>query len=446
MNYDTIEKQYNIKLDDVQKDALSSLIEFMESDERCMCLTGEGGTGKTLLLSMLYTLLHNKYKMQFVAPTNKAKNVLSIKLPPNASTMTIHQLLGLRPNLDILEFDAKQMEFDFGFIKSYIADLDLVVLDEASMINDDLYDLLLSKEQFKKFIFCGDSKQLAPVKQNYISKTFNHPTINLKNVYRQKKSILFKVIQYLRNKPLYKFKNVEDESGNIIVCNNIMNMLKQYSYLFKLSGDFNDKNLVKLVTYTNNRISALNKIIRNFIYDNPHEYEEREILTGYDTCICGKSSIENSRDYMVLECKPIQINCLDGYELLLDNGYFKQYVKILSRNNPEWKFQSLIAQLEGLRQQAVKTKSRKDWALFYALDESFLTPIDLIHDGRVIKRKSLDYGYCISAHKSQSSEYSIVMIDMENIWRCQNKEELRQIQYVACSRTKGDLIIYQKDD
>lgn len=335
MNYDTIEKQYNVKLDYVQKDALSSLIKFVESNERCMCLTGEGGTGKTLLLSMLYTLLHNKYKMQFVAPTNKAKNVLSIKLPLDASTMTIHQLLGLRPNLDILEFDAKQMEFDFGFIKSYIADLDLVVLDEASMINDDLYDLLLSKEQFKKFIFCGDSKQLAPVKQNYISKTFNHPTINLKNVYRQKKSILFRVIQYLRNKPLYKFKNVEDESGNIIVCNNIMNMLKQYSYLFKLSGDFNDKNLVKLVTYTNNRISALNKIIRNFIYDNPHEYEEREILTGYDTCICGRSSIENSRDYMVLECKPIQINCLDGYELLLDNGYFKQYVKILSRNNPE---------------------------------------------------------------------------------------------------------------
>jgi hypothetical protein len=114
-----------------------------------------------------------------------------------------------------------------------------------------------------------------------------------------------------------------------------MDMLKQYSYLFKLSGDFNDKNLVKLVTYTNNRISALNKVIRNFIYENPHEYEEREILTGYDTCICGRSSIENSRDYMVLECKPIQINCLDGYELLLDNGYFKQYVKILSRNNPE---------------------------------------------------------------------------------------------------------------
>lgn len=52
----------------------------------------------------------------------------------------------------------------------------------------------------------------------------------------------------------------------------------------------------------------------------------------------------------------------------------------------------------------------------------------------------------MSAYKSQSSTYSIVLIDMENIWRCQDKEELRQMQYVACSRTKSDLIIYQKDD
>ena len=33
MNYDTIEKQYNVKLDDVQKDALSSLIKFMETED-----------------------------------------------------------------------------------------------------------------------------------------------------------------------------------------------------------------------------------------------------------------------------------------------------------------------------------------------------------------------------------------------------------------------------
>ena len=80
------------------------------------------------------------------------------------------------------------------------------------------------------------------------------------------------------------------------------------------------------------------------------------------------------------------------------------------------------------------------------MNDSFLTPVDLIYDGRIIKRKSLDYGYCISAHKSQSSTYQIILIDMENIYRCPNKEELRQMQYVALSRTSSDIIIYQKND
>lgn len=446
MNYDLLENKFNIKLDNVQKDALSSLIDFMKSDERCICLTGEGGTGKTSLCSFLYELLKSQYTIQFIAPTNKAKNVLSMKLPPDVEVRTIHQLLGLKPNLDILEFDAKQMEFDFGFTKMPCINIDLVILDEASMINDELYDMLLSKSAIKKFLFICDFAQLKPVNQTTISKTSQNTTITLKNVYRQKEGIVYKVLRYLRKKPLYKFKSVQCDSGDIIVCNNIMDMLKQYSYLFKLSGDFNDKNLVKLITYTNNRISKINSVIRKFIYNNPNEYEEGEILTGYDNCICGNSTIENSRDYAVLSLEPITLYGLNGYELLLDNGHFKQYVKILSKNNAEWQFQSLALKLETLRQTAVQSKDRSDWAKFYRLNESFLTPIDLTIDGRVIKRKSLDYGYCISAHKSQSSEYSIVLIDMENIWRCTDLEELRQMQYVACSRTKGDLIIYQKND
>lgn len=34
---------------------------------------------------------------------------------------------------------------------------------------------------------------------------------------------------------------------------------------------------------------------------------------------------------------------------------------------------------------------------------------------------------------------------MENLFRCKNKEQLRQLQYVACSRTSNDIIMYIKD-
>ena len=67
-------------------------------------------------------------------------------------------------------------------------------------------------------------------------------------------------------------------------------------------------------------------------------------------------------------------------------------------------------------------------------------------DGLVLRSpgKSLDYGYCISAHKSQSSSYLAVLVDMENILQCTDPEELRQLQYVALSRTTNDIYLYQR--
>lgn len=107
-------------------------------------------------------------------------------------------------------------------------------------------------------------------------------------------------------------------------------------------------------------------------------------------------------------------------------------------------FDGLAAEIEDLRVKAVKSKSKKLWKPYFELAEQFFTPVDLIYKDRVIKRKSLDYGYCISAHRSQGSNYSAVIVDMENLKRCPDKETLRQLEYVALSRTKSDVYIYQK--
>lgn len=143
------------------------------------------------------------------------------------------------------------------------------------MINDQLYTTLLDKaEQFKfKIIFSGDEKQLAPVKQSYISRTFSdNKVISLEKVYRQKESVIYKVLDYLRKKPLYKFKSVEDENGSILVYSNIQKMLKMHGQLFKVAQNFRDSSLVKLITYTNNRITALNNYIRKLLFNDEMEY------------------------------------------------------------------------------------------------------------------------------------------------------------------------------
>lgn len=448
-NLNSLEQEYDVKLDEVQKQALSSLLHFIESEQdTSICLSGKAGCGKTLILSMLTKILTtNGYKVSSATPTNKSKIIL--EHTSNKKCNTIHGLLGLRPDLNILDFDASKLIFK-PISKSLFQDKEILIIDECSMINDSLYENLISKARNHDniIIWCGDECQLRPVNQDHISKTFsNNEVIKLEKVYRQKEGKIYKVLDYLRNKPLYKFKSVEDNSGSIIMYNNILQMLSDFKHLFKFASDSKDLKVVKLITYTNKRLTALNQTIRKMIYNSDLEYNYGEILTGYDNCKSEGYDVFNSMDYRVENCYPASFKGLVAHKLFLTNQFGQNLqVKILSRNNSEDDFSYIAKELEKLRQRAIKTKSANDWRKYYQMNDSFLTPVDLIYDGRIIKRKSLDYGYCISAHKSQSSTYQIILIDMENIYRCPNKEELRQMQYVALSRTSSDIIIYQKND
>ena len=69
--------------------------------------------------------------------------------------------------------------------------------------------------------------------------------------------------------------------------------------------------------------------------------------------------------------------------------------------------------------------------------------MDLYYDNRLIRKKSFDYGYACSAHKSQGSSFGEVFVDMRNINLCKDKDERRQLQYVALSRTRKDAYVLQ---
>jgi ATP-dependent exoDNAse (exonuclease V) alpha subunit len=64
-------------------------------------------------------------------------------------------------------------------------------------------------------------------------------------------------------------------------------------------------------------------------------------------------------------------------------------------------------------------------------------------DGRLIRKKSFDYSYAISTHKSQGSTFDSVFVDIRNINSCNDEAVRRQLQYVALSRTKKNVLIYQ---
>ena len=79
---------------------------------------------------------------------------------------------------------------------------------------------------------------------------------------------------------------------------------------------------------------------------------------------------------------------------------------ILSKNTPKIYIDSLSNLIEETRLRAVEAKQRKErgsgllWKKYYDIINSFACPFDLTYDNRVIKKKTFDYGYSCTIHKS----------------------------------------------
>lgn len=89
-------------------------------------------------------LKDNKIPYLVISPTNKSKNVIASITESEA--ITVHTLLSLYPKLNILDLDFKDLKFESR--NSIVLDRNAVwIIDECSMINDTLYNLIVKKLQ-----------------------------------------------------------------------------------------------------------------------------------------------------------------------------------------------------------------------------------------------------------------------------------------------------------
>ena len=164
-----------ITLGKEQEDALNKIEDFIKNSKNiAFSLTGAAGTGKTLCIGHLIDWIEdNGYLYTLCAPTHKAALVL--KQYTERTTNTLHKLLSLSPNIQILDLDLRELHFITSKPCDNIPYHGVVICDEASMINDDLFDLLIEKvsERHTKIIFISDPAQLLPVKQQQKSKVYN---------------------------------------------------------------------------------------------------------------------------------------------------------------------------------------------------------------------------------------------------------------------------------
>ena len=213
---------------------LELAVQFIEKTDRNLFITGKAGTGKTTFLHKIKK--ESLKRMVIVAPTGVAAI--------NAKGVTIHSFFQMPfgpilPN-QIANTTNAQRKFSKTKI-DIIKSLDLVIIDEISMVRADLLDgidqvLRRYKNKNKVFggvqiLMIGDLQQLAPVvrpnewsllQQHYNTVYFfsskayqeaNVVSIELKHIYRQKNEAFIKILNEVRNDKL------SDESAKILKKN-----------------------------------------------------------------------------------------------------------------------------------------------------------------------------------------------------------------------------------
>ncbi len=171
--------------------------EFVEHTAQCIFLTGKAGTGKTTFLKKVKE--RSSKRMVVVAPTGVAAI--------NAGGVTIHSFFQL-PLSPFVPNAVVQNRYDFGREKrKIIRTLDMLVIDEISMVRSDLLDAIDAvlrryRHHDRPFggvqlLMIGDLQQLTPVVT-----PADEELLRLQKVYRQQDSDFLDILNHLRDNQL----------------------------------------------------------------------------------------------------------------------------------------------------------------------------------------------------------------------------------------------------
>lgn len=442
-------------LTDEQWTALTRLKSFLSDSQPILVLQGQAGTGKTYLMNEFVKYLDTiKFDYVLCAPTHKAK--LMLEKSTLSKAITLHNLLSLSPKIEIFKLNYKQLKFKVGD-KQQIPFKGLVIVDESSMITDDLYKLLTETcaNYNSKILFIGDKAQIQGVNEDHISKVFNcFNIITLNSLLRQnEKSGLIPLFNKLRVHSISEFSNIKSNDGNLYVYRNIKDFMLRYIEEVRIAMYKEDVTHTKLIAYTNSRVKGFNDCTRNLLWEDTNEYHKYEFLTGYENFTYKRNNtILNSLDYIIMDVPKYtsrnipNYGKVPGYSVQLYDIIYKESLDLFILSKEFDDISSLANALENIRYSALETtnsnKKKFYWKQYYDSYNSFAVPYNMVWDNRVVKSKTIDYGYSSTVHKVQGSSLNNIFIDMDNIFKCRNEEELRQIQYVALSRTRSDVYLY----
>lgn len=410
-----------------------------------LSITGPAGTGKTFLSkSIVESLMAKNMTCAVLAPTHQAVGVIkdSIGLSHNnLHFATVHAFLGLKPG----DIDPKTGERKFkkntGKNASPLSKMkvDIVILDESSMIGAELYKFI-KKEIFelnriKAILFLGDKFQLPAVEPEngsaaissviYDNRQINH--YELTELIRNSDMEVIEFVSAVRemiekNQTKYDLFNYlvterEKEHNKIVFYDNRKEFVRDFIQAERLR-DTSDC----IVTFTNAKVDDYNAKIRDYYVKKEHNDLPEVSLDDLFVVQSGGEDFMNSEVLELKTVQPKEFNfkgkIFQGFYCVTKDG---RHFNHLSKNSVgDYEYALAL-----LKENAIRSKDRGAWMIYYELIELFL---------------EVKYHYAMTIHKSQGSSYNDIWIDCTNLGYVQDQMLLR-LFYVAATRAKNKVHI-----
>lgn len=480
----------NEQLTQGQQELLIKLQDFLQkSNDSTFLLKGYAGTGKTHITAGItrYLMARNR-EFVILAPTGKAANVISKKT--RCPAYTIHRVIynfceskdNEHPSEDDIHQELPHTLSEVGLNDD---DFDTVyIVDEASMVSDEysesdccgfgsgylLHDLIKHinpNRTNRKIIFIGDEAQLPPVNSTYspaldeaILKSryrLKCQSYELTEVVRQKdKSGVMSNAKKLREALIswdfhgFKFDTTHADISRL----STHDFLKKYIESLIQKATSTEEAII--IAFTNKQIRQYNNYVRGMLFSPKAAVQVGEAVVctrnhkvDRDRIISNGEFGKIKRVFPCVECRSIEVmdKVKGGFKpVVVDLNFVVLQVEFINSFGEPYLITEKVL-LNLLERSSPRPSSLENKALYVDFKKRNFINNKVNHSDYIEVKLSdpylnflhLNFGYAITCHRSQGSEFKNVFVDTYQ-GRQESEQYIRWL-YTAITRTSDKLYI-----